>query len=679
MIGLTFSFLLPPLISQESVTISSTRQRLENDSIEVISKIPNSGEARSIAIQGDIACVAHVWDGLWIYNISNPQHPFPLGHYYDGDWPHAVEVSGNHAFTISWDDPIKIIDISNPRNLTKVGQIQTNSRIHDVTVHQDIVYIAAGTNGLVVANISDPSDPQEIYRHSFGTFPVTYRVYVVNHTVYVITELTLHIFDVSNLQQPVILGSYKMADSYRSNDLGLFVNDELVFVAAEGHGVIMLNASSPDNITQVGQITTDIQTPKEVGVKDQICYVVTGSSQLKVFDISNPNSSIQLNSTLPDSSGSYLDIKIKGSLAYTAVKIQGLVIIDISNPSNLTIVGSYADIGSTEGIFVEENLCFVAEGGGKFDIIDISNPFSPTKVFSSPEIRWGGAVLVADGYLFLAAGTDGLEIYDFQDPSNPVIVGLVKDGGFFRRVIVRGSYAYIAAGADGIRIIDISAPASPQIVWSWTDSGTAYDLAIEGDYLYVADGQDGLEVYDITNPETTREIGQFRGGSARDVVIHYPLAFVAAASSGLLVVDIQNPKQPTNVTQFQDKTTLPNFYVDIFLNGSYVYVMDSNYRLLKIIDIANLIDIQTIAKYKICCSHSSKAVVVRDAYTFVGEGSHGITILKTPSAPPLDINSTYKPRKTSIIPVLYFDSIVGIVILGFWGKKYRITPSRKKK
>ncbi|MHA1973428.1 MAG: LVIVD repeat-containing protein [Candidatus Hodarchaeales archaeon] len=673
------TILIPTSLSQVSVSTSFENRVLESDPIEIISNIPESGEARSIAIQGDIACVAHVWNGLWIYNISDPQRPLPLGHYFDGDWPHAVEVSGNHALAISWDDPIKIIDITNPHNLTKVGQIHTYSRIHDVAIQQDMAYIAAGRNGLVLSNISNPTEPQEIYQHSFGVLSDSYRVKVVNQTVYLMTESTLYIFDFSNLTQPTIIGSYRMADSYNSNDLGLLVKDTLVFVAAEENGVIILDVTNPENITQIGQIIEDVVNPKEIGLKDGICYVVDETRGLKAYNISNPNSSFQVGSTLPESSGSYLDIKIKDSLAYIAAQNRGLVIINITNPSNLVKVGNYADIGETEGIFVQENLCFVADGRGLLDIIDISNPLTPTKLYSSPKYGWGASAFVAEGYLFLAAGEEGLQILDVQDPTNPVLVGSIKDESSFRQVIVRGSYAYIAAGEEGIRIINISDLTSPQIVWSWTDSGAAYNLDIDGDYLYVADGQDGLEIYNIKNPALTREIGQYRGVSARDIVIHYPLAFVAAASSGLLILDVENPTQPINITQFQDRTTLPNFYVDIFLNESYVYVMDSNYDSLKIINISNLEDIRIIAKYKIWGSHSTKAVVVQGSYTFVGEGSHGVTILKTPISPPLDINSTYKPRKRGDISFGYLESIVGIIILGFWVKKHRTSRYIKKK
>ncbi len=665
-----------PLVS---IKTSFESQIFENDSIEIISNIPESGEAISIAIQENIACIAHVWNGLWTYNISNPQRPLPLGHYFDGDWPHAVEVNGNYAYTISWDDPIKILDISNPKNLSKVGQIHTNSRIHDVAIQQDIAYIAAGKNGLVITNISNPAEPQQIYQHSFGGQSDSYRVKIINKTVYIIAEFTLYIFDVTNVTQPTIIGSYRIADSYNSIDQGLLVKDTLVFVATDEKGVIILDATNPENITQIGQIIDNELNPKEIGVKDGICYVVDETRGLKAFNISTPNSSFQVGSILPESWGSYLDIKIKDSFAYIAAENGGMEIIDIKNPSNLVKVGNYADIGETEGIFIKENFCFVADGRGLFDIINISDPLIPTKIYSSPKYGWGADIFVAEGYAFLAAGYEGLEILDVRDPTNPVFVGSIKDGSFFRQVIVRDSYAYIAAGEEGIRIINVSDLTSPQIAWSWTDSGSAFNLDIDGEYLYVADGQDGLEVYNIENPALSKEICQYRGFSARDIIIYYPLAFIAAGSSGLLILNIENQLKPTKITEFQDGTTLPNFYVDVFLNESYIYVMDSNYHSLKIINISNLEDIQTIAKYEIWGSHSSKVVVVQGSYTFVGEGSHGVTILKTPIAPPLNIQSTFKSRKTSIISSSSLESIVGIIILGFWMKKHKLSQYRKKR
>ena len=91
-----------------------------------------------------------------------------------------------------------------------------------------------------------------------------------------------------------------------------------------------------------------------------------------------------------DSLGAMNDIFIQDDLAFVAVKWGGLLIFDISNLEEPTIVGDYyeeptnMDLGSnserTSGVFVREDIAFLADGENGLVILNISNPRKPEKV-----------------------------------------------------------------------------------------------------------------------------------------------------------------------------------------------------------------------------------------------------------------------------------------------------------
>ena len=68
-----------------------------------------------------------------------------------------------------------------------------------------------------------------------------------------------------------------------------------------------------------------------------------------------------------------------GNYAYVADSVlNGLVIVDVSNPAAPTLKGSYDTTGYSYGVAVEGNYAYVADGDNGLLIVDVSNPAAPT-------------------------------------------------------------------------------------------------------------------------------------------------------------------------------------------------------------------------------------------------------------------------------------------------------------
>ena len=100
---------------------------------------------------------------------------------------------------------------------------------------------------------------------------------------------------------------------------------------------------------------------------------------------------------------------------------QGLKIIDISDPSNPTLAGSYNTSGLAQGICVSGNYAYIADFVRGFLIIDVSDPYNPTLVgnYDTKGVAYG--VFVKGNCAFIADGSNGLVIINISDPSNPTL------------------------------------------------------------------------------------------------------------------------------------------------------------------------------------------------------------------------------------------------------------------
>ena len=296
------------------------------------------------------------------------------------------------------------------------------------------------------------------------------------------------------------------------------------------------------NPTSVGTYDTSGDA-NQVYVSGKYAYVADGASGLQIIDISNL-SSPTLVGTYDTNSAS--GVYVSGRFAYVGDAAFGLQIIDISNPSSPTLAGTYDTSGSASQVYVSGKYAYVADGASGLQIIDISNPSSPTLVGTFGSVLSISGVYVFGKYAYLADDTSGLQIIDISNPSTPTLAGTYNTGGFSKRVYVSGKYAYVADSFSGLQIIDVSNPSTPTLAGTYNTSGNAWSVYISGKYAYVADGAPGLHIIDISNPSSPTLVGTYdTSGTANGIYISGKYAYVADGASGLQIIDINGIETPS--------------------------------------------------------------------------------------------------------------------------------------
>ena len=259
---------------------------------------------------------------------------------------------------------------------------------------------------------------------------------------------------------------------------------------------------------------------EEIYILDEYAYI-TGREILTIVDISNLQNPIIVSSISDPKLIGGNGLSVSGKYAYVltgeslaAGRIPSLTIIDVSNPTSPTIVGSISNQklggpGGIQGIHVLDNYAYIVSESRFLTIIDVSNPEVPKIIgsvsVSDPKIlSWPYKIFVSEKYAYIASWGVGAEtlVVDVSNPKTPTVVGRVSGPKAATDIYVVDKYAYVIGMEDILAIIDISDPTAPEIVGSIKDSQleSASGIYISGKYAYVSERM-GLVIIDVSNPE----------------------------------------------------------------------------------------------------------------------------------------------------------------------------------
>ncbi len=303
--------------------------------------------------------------------------------------------------------------------------------------------------------------------------------------------------------------------------------------------------------------------------------------------------------------GSANGITVSGSYAYVAAGTSGgLQIIDVSNIANPTFVGWYDTPSQAYGVALSGDYAYVVDYSSGLQIIDVSNKANPTRVgsYNTPGYAYGG-IAVSGNYAYVADwNVGGLQIIDVSNKANPTLAGWYNTPGYANGVAVSGNYAYVADGTGGgLQIIDVSNKANPTLAGWYNTPGGAEEVVLSGTYAYVADRNSGLQIIDVSNVTNPTYVGGYdTPDRAEDIVVSGTYAYVVDGSSGLQIIDVSNVANPIYLGSY---STI-GFARGVDVSGTYAYVTDSGSG-LQIIDVSCLLSSSTTSSSATSTSTSS--------------------------------------------------------------------------
>ncbi len=199
--------------------------------------------------------------------------------------------------------------------------------------------------------------------------------------------------------------------------------------------------------------------------------------------------------------GVNLAVAVQGAYAYVGEGPR-VTVLDISNPASPMLVGKtppFSDI--VRDIGVAGDHVYVAAGASGLHVVDVSMPSDPTVVGTYDSPGQARGVAVVDAHAYIADELQGMRVVDVSTPSAPKEVGAYETlGGVWSLAIDEGIACVVGLGPY-LRVVDVSTPSAPKEISAYeTPSGPIHSLVMAEGFVYGGGWDDGMVVVDVSTP-----------------------------------------------------------------------------------------------------------------------------------------------------------------------------------
>ncbi len=250
-------------------------------------------------------------------------------------------------------------------------------------------------------------------------------------------------------------------------------------------------------------------------------YVIQGTTGGTAWwDVEDPANAV-LVKFIAGPSSTWRDMFVIDNHAYVGTEGGGgLQIVDISDPTDPTLVNTYSEtVSRCHNIFgdVARKLIFTVGGfpSGGLQVLDASDPVNLVSIGSWPnQYIHDMSIEGTDAYLSLIR-QNKFRIVDLTDPTSPVNVGVAFPDGSSHSCFPLGDGVHVAlcqeSNGGHLKIVDRSNPNSITLVAEDNPAPTtsAHNVHVNGDRIYVAWYVRGVRIYEASDPTDISEIGYF--------------------------------------------------------------------------------------------------------------------------------------------------------------------------
>ena len=274
-----------------------------------------------------------------------------------------VAWSAGYAYVADYTGGLRVYRAEGPdTSLVGVLPAGGSARVVDLAIDpvRNLVYLAAGSAGLQVVDIADPSSPSML-----GSLPL-----------------------------PGLTSAVAVAAG------------NLVVVGRRGSpsGVTVVDATLPGSPAARGQVPgPSVQDPRSIAIQGTMAFVADEILGLMSIDFTNPDSPALVGTP---SGFASRDLELAGNILLVATRSGGLQVVDVVDPMNPSLAATL-ETPPILGVGRSGNSAVLAMGNAGLLVVDIGNPASP--VLRGPisvpgfaeDAAWAGDTLLVAASLAL--------------------------------------------------------------------------------------------------------------------------------------------------------------------------------------------------------------------------------------------------------------------------------------
>ena len=368
--------------------------------------------ATGLTVSGNVLGVAQRVYGVELFDVTDPGHPRFMGRLKTGEAQSAVFFGKGKIAIGDWGTGMAVIgDVSNPASPRSIGRCTLSGRGDGVAIRGDYLFAATGGklrrsetdgHGLEIFDISHPKKPVQVSRIAFPlnreSVPDWWQVLVTDKTAFVADSYNgVYRIDISDLKSPKIEEHWLLPQDAVSR---IAMGNGVIYISGHKSGLYLVPCAEA------------MQTPPP-------------AAEIKpVPPMKSPEVPGLSATSVP---GFVWSLTTDGSRLYASCGEKGLREYRIEAGGSLT-PGRIYD-GNCFDCKVHESLLFMARDSF-FDIFDRKNgrllsrtPSVSGKTFFRFQLYDGGKLLVS------SSRTWQLQFWDVSDPSAPKLICSPSGGG----------------------------------------------------------------------------------------------------------------------------------------------------------------------------------------------------------------------------------------------------------
>jgi hypothetical protein len=335
----------------------------------------DTGSCGAIAISGNRVVVAKS-PGFHFWNVANPAQPVFEGGYSFETYFRNIACCRTLLCIgdgEQYNPALRIVDIANPSTPTEVGSCGVKGFFDRMAIRDTYGYVAGGCRALRVLDLTDPAHLVEIGQSQAGC------------------------------------GSSDVA-----------VRGNQAYLAAGSMGLLAYDIQDPAHPESLATLSGNIDYIQRVVMVGDYGYVLDGGHGLLTFAVDAQGVPVYVDTT----HGSTGCFAAANGYLYLGAN-RSFWIYSLADPAAPQRIGScelpFLNLGvGVVDIAILDDYAYIAYAYGGLRIVDVSNPSQPTEVGSNPAPTWAVA---ASGNILAVRETDAICLLDATDRLHPVQVG----------------------------------------------------------------------------------------------------------------------------------------------------------------------------------------------------------------------------------------------------------------
>ncbi|MEL6344330.1 MAG: hypothetical protein AAFV53_14525 [Myxococcota bacterium] len=248
------------------------------------------------------------------------------------------------------------------------------------------------------------------------------------------------VYDITDPRAPQLRDHFPPEGIGRFYRVELLEDHDLVYATHRDLGMVIIDASDPDDLTQVTFMEgAGMEGMARVG--DRL-YVANLSGGLMTFDISTPRSPELVHTAEWEGSAWDVKVDVDAQVAYLPDNRLGIIPVDLSNPDQ-PVPKTPVDIGgAAQDIALGEGVLYAAAGGRGVVVLERSTPLVPTQV-GVVDFNSSVQSVELDGDILWATNQQDVIAIDAKAPLAPVHLSTVETPEFAMHVAAKEGIAWV--------------------------------------------------------------------------------------------------------------------------------------------------------------------------------------------------------------------------------------------